>query len=82
MPNDRRRRAPTSTSNFGVGRREGHDASAFYSRFEAPELSTDDEVLPPKPIAEPFVCGDARHMDTIDDGSVALVVTSPPYFTG
>ena len=26
--------------------------------------------------------GDARAMDTVADGSVALVVTSPPYFAG
>lgn len=75
-------RRPTSTSNFGVGRRESHDASAFYERFRSPELSDDDEVPPPKPVAEPFVCGDSRHLDGIDDGSVALVVTSPPYFAG
>jgi DNA modification methylase len=72
----------TSTSNFGVGRRENHDSTAFYERFRAPELSDEQHVPQPKPIAEPFVCGDARSMDTIDDGSVALVVTSPPYFAG
>ncbi len=77
-----RERRPTSTSNFGVGRRESHDATAFYGRFQAPELTTDNDVLPPKEIAEPFVLGDARSMDELDDGSVALVVTSPPYFAG
>ena len=77
-----RSRQPTATSNFGVGRRESHDASAFYDRFRPPELSPDDTVLPPTPIAEPFVHGDARHMDAVPDGSVALVVTSPPYFAG
>ena len=76
------RRRGTTTSNFGVGARESHDASAFYERFHAPTLSDDDTVLAPAPIAEPFVHGDARHMDTIPDGSVALVVTSPPYFAG
>ncbi len=76
------RRRGTTTSNFGVGARESHDASAFYERFKAPKLSADDRVLPPEPVAEPFVCGDARHMDTVPDGSVALVVTSPPYFAG
>jgi site-specific DNA-methyltransferase (adenine-specific) len=65
-----------------VGRREGHDATGFYERFRSPELTTDDTVLPPEPVTEPFVCGDARNMDTIADGSVALVVTSPPYFAG
>ncbi len=75
-------RRGTSTSNFGVGKREGHDATAFYDRFRAPEISTDDRVLEPRSVAEPFVCGDARSMTVIEDGSVALVVTSPPYFAG
>ncbi len=75
-------RRKTTTSNFGVSVRESHDATPFYDRFRAPELSDDDTVLAPSAVAEPFVCGDARHMDTIADGSVALVVTSPPYFAG
>ncbi|MGH9307016.1 MAG: DNA methyltransferase [Acidimicrobiales bacterium] len=33
-------------------------------------------------MVEPFVCGDARNMDGVENGSVALVVTSPPYFAG
>jgi DNA modification methylase len=72
----------TSTSNFGVGRREAHDASAFYARFEAPVLSPDDTVLPPFPIQESCIEGDIRERNDIPDGSVALVVTSPPYFAG
>jgi DNA modification methylase len=72
----------TATSNFGVGKRESHDSSAFYGRFEPPALDDDDTVLAPEPVAEPFVCGDARKMDMLADGSVALVVTSPPYFAG
>ena len=75
-------RRRTSTSNFGSGAREAHDASAFYERFSTPELSDDDTVLAPEPVAEPFVCGDARNMAQVTDGSVALVVTSPPYFAG
>ena len=75
-------RRRTSTSNFGVGRRENHDSTAFYDRFRPPELSDEQWVPAPTPIAEPFVCGDARSMDKVDDGSVALVVTSPPYFAG
>lgn len=77
-----RQRRSTSTSNFGVGRRESHDATGFYDRFRPPELSRDDRILPPDPVAEPFVCGDARAMTKVADGSVALVVTSPPYFAG
>lgn len=72
----------TSTSNFGVGAREGHDASAFYDRFHPPVISSDEEVLLPEPLTDPFFVGDSRRMDGIPDGSVALVVTSPPYFAG
>jgi DNA modification methylase len=78
----KRERRRTATSNFGVSRRENHDSSAFYGRMRPPELSTDDTVRPPAPVADPFVCGDARHMTRVDTGSVALVVTSPPYFAG
>lgn len=77
-----RRNASTSTSNFGVGRREGHDASGFYRRFTAPELSTESLVPKPRQIADPFITGDARNMSFLQDGEVALVVTSPPYFAG
>jgi DNA modification methylase len=77
-----RERRSTTTSNFGVGSREGHDASPFYDRFRAPELSDDQHVPQPTPVGKPFICGDARHMDAVADGSVALVVTSPPYFAG
>src|SRR4051794_36131236 len=79
-------RKPTSTSNFGVGRRENHDASAVYARFQAPEISKDDTVCPPHAapasIGDPFGVGDARGMSVVPDNSVALVVTSPPYFAG
>src|SRR5260370_671175 len=80
-----KKRAPkggTSTSNFGVGKRESHDASAFYERFEAPTVSDDAEVPPIYELDDPFVEGDSRHMDSVLDNSVALVVTSPPYFAG
>jgi site-specific DNA-methyltransferase (adenine-specific) len=78
---ERRQRRPTSTSAFGVSRRESHDASPFYERFTAPDVSSDDEVATRRDLDEIFV-GDARSMDKVDDRSVALVVTSPPYFAG
>ena len=77
MPPRRR----TTTSNFGVGRRESHVADAFYARFEAPEVSADEHVTPHE-AGVTCVCGDARRMDAVADDSVALVVTSPPYFAG
>ena len=72
----------TQTSNFGVSRREAHDSTAFYQRFEAPEITRDDAVLEPLPVPEPFILGDATQMTEVASGSVALVVTSPPYFVG
>ena len=75
-------RRTTTTSNFGVSTREAHDSTPFYERFKAPTISDDDDVSQPVPVQEPFVHGDARHMDRVTDGSVALVVTSPPYFAG
>jgi site-specific DNA-methyltransferase (adenine-specific) len=71
----------TSTSPFGVGRREAHDASGFYARFRPPDISADDAVVAFDPDPA-LVCGDARHMDDLKDGCVALVVTSPPYYAG
>src|SRR5215211_579230 len=76
----RRDRRSTATSNFGVGRREGHDASTFYARFDTPTLSSDDEVRPCM-VADRLFLGDSRDMSVVDDKSVALVVTSPPYFS-
>ena len=35
-----RQRSATSTSAFGVGRRENHDASDFYARFSAPTITS------------------------------------------
>ena len=74
----------TSTSNFGVGKRESHDSSAFYERFTTPELTT-DETIAEIATRDKIWCGDARDMDAfgdVADSSVALVVTSPPYFAG
>jgi DNA modification methylase len=79
------RRKPTSTSSFGVGRREAHDASAFYERFSPPRVSLDEDVNP-YGLRDEIWPIDARAMDVggvrIKANSVALVVTSPPYFAG
>ncbi|MEA2516991.1 MAG: modification methylase [Actinomycetota bacterium] len=77
------KRRPTSTSAFGVSRRESHDASAFYGRFAAPHISNDEVIAVNPPAAlDQIHVGDARHMAEVLDSSVALVVTSPPYFAG
>ena len=73
----------TVTSDFGSGKRESHDSTAFYGRFSPPAISADSQVEPPVAVDRLFV-GDAREMtdDQVADNSVALVVTSPPYFAG
>ena len=71
----------TRTRSFGAGNRESHDAAPFYERFTEPELSDDDTVYACR-AADSIICGDARDMTAVDDCSVALVVTSPPYFAG
>ena len=73
----------TATSSFGVGRREGHDASVFYERFPALTVSGDSVIEAPAQLDKLWVA-DARSInsDRVADNSVALVVTSPPYFAG
>jgi DNA modification methylase len=75
------RRQATATSAFGVSRRENHDSAGFYKRFPPPMLSDDGEVRAPGVVDEVHL-GDARAMDRVQPSSVALVVTSPPYFAG
>ncbi|MFV0523375.1 MAG: DNA-methyltransferase [Acidimicrobiales bacterium] len=74
-------RRATATATFGSGRREAHDASAFYDRFVPPEVS-DDAMINPAAAVDVIHNADARHMRPVASSSVALVVTSPPYFAG
>lgn len=76
-----RTRRSTSTSAFGSSRRESHDASGFYERFTAPELSSDTTIATPAAL-DAIYTADARAMTMVHSDSVALVVTSPPYFAG
>ena len=77
----------TETKSFGSGKRESHNSDAFYSRFRQPELSTDETVVRDQEFVDSLgagecLVGDARDMSQIADSSIALVVTSPPYFVG
>jgi DNA modification methylase len=80
-PRSGRVRRATSTASFGSSRRESHDASDFYRRFVAPELTDDSTVVGAKKV-DHIYRNDARDMGKIESNSVALVVTSPPYFAG
>ncbi len=78
-----RSRAATATTSFGSGRRESHDASAFYERFTPPTISHDTTIEAPV-VVDTIFLGDARSMsaDQVRPNSVALMITSPPYYTG
>ncbi len=82
------RRKPTSTASFGAGRRESHDSSVFYARFNPPVVSDLADVVAPgdRPCQDVILCGTAEELlgdqQSVKDDSVALVVTSPPYFVG
>ena len=71
-------RHATKTSSFGVGNRESHDSSEFYSRFVPPTVS-DDETVVACDVADTIFLGDSRDMSKVADKSVSLVTTSPPY---
>ena len=58
----------TSTSAFGAGKRESHDATDFYARFAAPEISDDDTLGEPGQLDVIHV-GDARDMSAVPDAS-------------
>ena len=77
-----RRRASTATSSFGVSRREGPDASIYYtSRLNEGLVSSRDvgQAAPfPDEHVNTVLCGDSRALP-LPDNCVHLVVTSPPY---
>ncbi|MHB1926528.1 MAG: DNA-methyltransferase [Leptospirillum sp.] len=85
----------TRTSAFGVGGREGHDASEFYGRelYAAglPRLRIDGvghwtsaSVAGdyPYPKSTTIICASSERMAEIPDGTVGLAFTSPPYNVG
>ncbi len=76
----------TSTASFGAGKRESHDASAFYSRRlhdAAPHLGYGGLVADaPASIVDRVYCQSSESMEQLPDGTVALMITSPPYNVG
>jgi site-specific DNA-methyltransferase (adenine-specific) len=78
-----RRRTATATTHFGSGKRESHDSTSFYDRFTAPVVSGDERVEEPVSV-DVIWHADAREItdEMVADRSVALMVTSPPYFAG
>ena len=77
----------TSTRSFGGGSRLGHDASAFYSRkiYQVQGnagTARDAEIEIPSDILNQVYCCSSESMQELPDGSVHLMVTSPPYNVG
>lgn len=87
----------TKTSSFGTSKREGHDASDFYSRNlygELPTLHVDVPLLsdqrpapsiadqPVEAWANQIYCHTSEQMVHIPDNSIGLAFTSPPYNAG
>lgn len=80
----------TETKKFGTGKREGHDATAFYGRSLYDELPKETpakklleiEVPEPREWADKFYCTTSEDMSEIPDNSIALAFTSPAYNAG
>lgn len=75
----------TETASFGAGKRESHDASAFYRRRmadAAPVTVVGDPQDPPPEVVDTLFHGSSEEMAEIPDDCVALMVTSPPYNVG
>jgi len=82
----KKRSKPSKTSSFGVGKRENHDSSLFYSSglydeifSTEPKEFIDNSPLIPKDILNTVILGDSSNMKQLPDNSIHLAITSPPY---
>ena len=77
-----KKRAKTTTSAFGVSKREGHDSSVYYGAKMYDDLVKSRDVgeeneFPPE-LADVVINGNSKQMP-LPDNCIQLVVTSPPY---
>ncbi len=77
-------RQGTETSSFGTNGRVNHDASKFYNSRLYSELETGQAVESavtefPAALENRILSTSAEDMSDIPDGSVHLMITSPPY---
>ena len=88
MDNFEANRKGTTTSAFGVGKREAHDSSKFYSGQMYDGIFTQPlSDLELKEIESPQLgdwvnnvyCKSSEQMDEIPDNAISFAVTSPPY---
>jgi modification methylase len=74
----------TETQSFGTSRRESHSAKKFYARglATADEDRTSVPKAPSKESIDKIFCSSSESMTEVEDDSVSLMVTSPPYHVG
>ena len=83
-----KKRGPTKTSPFGTNGRINHDSSEYYSRSMQPKsykkASSDlvNEQILPTEIVNKIHCKTSENMSEIPNGSIHLMITSPPYNVG
>ena len=80
----KKNRKGTTTSSFGVSKREGHDSTPFYNQkiYKGIKKETYTQYIEeqiPIPVIDKILCIDSRDMKILPDSSVHLMVTSPPY---
>jgi DNA modification methylase len=81
------KRKTTKTSSFGSPGRAGHDSSSFYAgKLYDSQPGEQEAVYAESPIlpenVDRIFCHSAERMSELPDGSVHLMVTSPPYNVG
>ncbi|TXT64484.1 MAG: Methyltransferase [Promethearchaeota archaeon] len=76
----------TSTSSFGVSKRENHDSSKFYNSNLYKEMIRPQKVQfvdnsneISKDVLNRIILGNSEDMKEIPNNSVHLMITSPPY---
>jgi len=72
----------TKTKQFGAGRREAHDASAFYDRGLSTIDIRTDRAVSESVVESGLYNHSSEDMRELPNDSVALMVTSPPYHVG
>lgn len=82
-----KKRQSTTTSTFGTPGRENHDSAPFYAGrlyHDQPQEQDLDFVENPVPAEclDCIFCSSAENMSELPDGSIHLMVTSPPYNVG
>ena len=87
MADKRGKRKTTKTSSFGTTRRISHDSSQYYNsrlysefheKHDGDASPAPDQAFPPE-LLNTIIAGSAEQMSGIPDGSLHLMITSPPY---